>query len=196
MSIKKTRPVEKDQIVIKSYIQSEGLFEFGPLLIKKDAEKRADPKIQEVNSTIFQITNNGKYKVDATFTLRSTLAPEEGGAEGKSPFIIEPSECSLSMDETLQLRIYAFPEIAQLYTDQLVVLIKDNPNPVILPIQCLGAKPVVSVTSDTVLFERALLNKVLTKTLTLTNTCPIKINWRLKKIEGLPAEFSVTPISG
>jgi len=172
------------------------LFEFGPLLIKKDAEKRADPKIQEVNSTIFQITNNGKYKVDATFTLRSTLAPEEGGAEGKSPFIIEPSECSLSMDETLQLRVYAFPEIAQLYTDQLVVLIKDNPNPVILPIQCLGAKPVVSVSSDTVLFERALLNKVLTKTLTLTNTCPIKINWRLKKIDGLPAEFSVTPISG
>ena len=46
------------------------------------------------------------------------------------------------------------------------------------------------------LFERALLNKVLTKTLTLTNTCPIKINWRLKKVDGLPAEFSVTPTSG
>lgn len=40
MSIKKTRPVEKDQIIIKSYIQSEGVFEFGPLLIKKDPEKR------------------------------------------------------------------------------------------------------------------------------------------------------------
>lgn len=196
MSIKKTRPVEKDAIVIKSYIQSEGLFEFGPLLIKKDAEKRADPKIQEVNSTIFQITNNGKYKVDAIFTLRSTLSAEEGGAEGKSPFIIEPAECSLGMEETLQLRVYAFPELAQLYNDQLVVLIKDNPNPVILPIQCLGAKPIVSVSNDTVLFERALLNKTLTKTLTLTNTCPIKVNWRLKKTEGLPTEFSVKPTSG
>jgi hypothetical protein len=54
----------------------------------------------------------------------------------------------------------------------------------------------VTVSNDTVLFERALLGKVLTKTLTLTNTCPIKVNWRLKKTEGLPAEFSVTPISG
>ena len=134
MSIKKTRPVEKDQILIKSYIQSEGVFEFGPLLIKKDAEKRSDPKVQEVNSTIFQITNNGKYKLDATFTLRSTLSLEEGGVEGKTPFIVEPTECSLGMDETLQLRVYAFPEQAQLYSDQLVVLIKDNPNPVILPI--------------------------------------------------------------
>lgn len=112
MSIKKSRPIEKDAIIIKSFIQQEGVFEFGPLLIKKDAEKRQDPKVQEVNSTIFQITNNGKYKVDAVFTLRSTLSVEEGGAEGKSPFIVEPSECSLNMDETLQLRVYAFPEVA------------------------------------------------------------------------------------
>jgi len=55
---------------------------------------------------------------------------------------------------------------------------------------------VVAVSNDTVLFERALLGKVLTKTLTLTNNCPIKVNWRLKKTENLPAEFSVTPISG
>lgn len=83
-----------------------------------------------------------------------------------------------------------------MYTDQVVILIKDNPNPVILPIHCLGAKPGVSVSHDTVQFERALLGKTLTKTLTLTNTCPLKVNWRLKKTEGLPAEFNVKPTSG
>ena len=46
MSIKKSRPVEKESLVIKSFIQSENLFEFGPLLIKKDAEKRNDPTVQ------------------------------------------------------------------------------------------------------------------------------------------------------
>jgi hypothetical protein len=46
MNIKKTRPVEKDNLVIKSFITAENLFEFGPLLIKKDAEKRADPTVQ------------------------------------------------------------------------------------------------------------------------------------------------------
>jgi hydrocephalus-inducing protein len=75
-------------------------------------------------------------------------------------------------------------------------LIKDNPNPVSLPIQCLGAKPSVAVSTDTVLFERALLGKNITKTLTLTNTSPLKVNWRLKKTDLLPSEFAVKPISG
>lgn len=30
----------------------------------------------------------------------------------------------------------------------------------------------------------------------MTNTCPLKVNWRLKKTEGLPAEFNVKPTSG
>lgn len=77
-----------------------------------------------------------------------------------------------------------------------MILIKDNPNPVTLPIQCLGAQPKVSVSSDTVLFERALLGKNLTKTLTLTNTSPLKVNWSLKKTDALPEEFTVKPTSG
>lgn len=46
MNIKKTRPVDKENLIIKSYVTSESLFEFGPLLIKKDSEKRADPTVQ------------------------------------------------------------------------------------------------------------------------------------------------------
>jgi hypothetical protein len=36
----------------------------------------------------------------------------------------------------------------------------------------------------------------MTKTLTLTNTCPLKVNWRLKKTETLPEEFKVAKTSG
>jgi hypothetical protein len=117
MNIKKARPAEKENLVIKSFITSENLFEFGPLLIKKDAEKRADPTVQQMNSSVFQITNNGKYAVDACFTLKSTLSFEEGGQEGKSPFIIEPTEATLAVDETLSLRIFAFPDDNKLYCD-------------------------------------------------------------------------------
>lgn len=69
MAIKKSRPAEKEALIIKSYVQSEGLFEFGPLLIKKDPERRAEAEIQKVNSSIFQITNNGKFPVEAQFCL-------------------------------------------------------------------------------------------------------------------------------
>jgi hydrocephalus-inducing protein len=76
------------------------------------------------------------------------------------------------------------------------MLIKDNPNPVIIPIQCLGAKPSISVSNETMLFDRALLGKKIPKTLTLTNTSPLKVTWRLKKTDQLPEEFSVEPIEG
>jgi hypothetical protein len=128
--------------------------------------------------------------------LKSQLPADEGGPEGKSPFIIEPTEAKIAIDETQQLRVYAFPDEAKLYTDSVIVMLKDNPNAITLPIQCLGAKPSVAVSHDTVLFERALLGKTLTKTLTLTNTCPLKVNWRLSKTDALPAEFEVKPISG
>jgi len=46
MSIKKARPAEKEQLIVKSYLQQEQLFEFGPLLIKKDPERRTEPQVQ------------------------------------------------------------------------------------------------------------------------------------------------------
>jgi len=152
--------------------------------------------VKAVNGTFFQITNNGKYKLEANFTLRSTLPVEEGGPVEKSPFILEPSEVSLDIDETLNLNVFAFPEEAKLYTDEVIVLIKDNPNPAIFQIQCLGAKPVVNVDFETVKFERALIGKNLTKTLTLTNNCAIPVKWALTGEDKLSKEFTVSKTSG
>ena len=65
----------------------------------------------------------------------------------------------MKVDETLNLWVYAFPEEAKLYKDEVICLIKDNPNPTILQIQCLGACPIVNVDHEVVKFERALLGK-------------------------------------
>ena len=110
--------------------------------------------------------------------------------------MIEPAEATLAIDETLQLRVFSFPDEAKLYKDEVVILVKDNPHAHALPIQCLGAKPSVAVSHDTVAFERALLGNTREKKLTLTNTCPLKVNWRLSKVEALPEEFCVKPTSG
>jgi len=49
-----------------------------------------------------------------------------------------------------------------------------------------------------VAFDRLLLGKKLTKTLTLKNVCPIPATWKLseKDIEALPEEFKVSHTSG
>lgn len=165
-------------------------------MIGKDSEKRHDEAVRRVNGTFFQITNNGKYDLEASFVLKSSLPPEEGGPTEKSPFIIEPAEAKLKVDETLNLQVFAFPDEDKLYKDEIICLLKDNPNPTILQIQCLGAKPVVTVGQDVVKFERALIGKQPKRELVLTNSCPIPVNWRLLGVEKLPVEFSVTKTTG
>ena len=136
MSHKKTRPPQlPDSIVQKTFIVSENVFDFGPLLIKKDPELRAtDETLKKVNSSVLRITNDGEYPVEAAFTLKSTLPADEGGIGEKSPFILEPESMSLAVRETKDLAVFAFPEQARLYKDEIVCLLKDNPNPTIFNI--------------------------------------------------------------
>ena len=85
-----------------------------------------------MNGYSFTITNHGQYDVDLNFTLRSSLPVEEGGPSEKSPFIIEPLEAHIKIGKSMELQVYAFPDEAKLYKDEVIVLIKDNPNPTIL----------------------------------------------------------------
>ena len=194
---KKTRPAtEPESFLSKTFVVSENVFDFGPLLIGKDAEKREEEDVKKVNGTFFQITNNGKYDLEAAFVLKSTLPLEEGGPTEKSPFIIEPAEAKLKVDETLNLQVFAFPEEAKLYKDEVICLIKDNPNPTILQIQCLGAQPIVNVDKEVVKFERALIGKQPKQELVLTNACAIPVKWKLTGVDKMPEEFSVSKTSG
>lgn len=91
MQQKKSRPAtEPESFLSKTFVVNENTFDFGPLLIGKDPETRTDETVKQVNGTFFRITNNGKYDLEANFTLKSTLSFEEGGPEGKSPFLVEP----------------------------------------------------------------------------------------------------------
>lgn len=176
---------------------SENLFDFGPLLIKKDPEQRAaNETLRNVNSSVLQITNNGKYKVEANFTLKSTLPLDEGGSGEKSPFILEPDSMTLEIDETKILTVFAFPDHAKLYKDEIVCLLKDNPNPTIFSIQVLGAEPVIEVDQEVVAFDRLLLGKTLKKTLTLKNVSAIPAIWKFNGVDSLPSEFKVSHTSG
>jgi hydrocephalus-inducing protein len=111
---KKSRPAAPpDSYLSKCYIINDNLFDFGPLLINKDPEKRnTDETIKNMNSCVFRITNNGKYDLQGAFTLRSTLPVEEGGTGEKSPFILDPDNMDLKIDETKNLTVYAFPDKA------------------------------------------------------------------------------------
>ncbi len=64
-NVKKSRPATvPDSYLSKSFVLSENLFDFGPLLIGKNAEKKAEKDIISTNSSVFKLTNNGHYQAN------------------------------------------------------------------------------------------------------------------------------------
>jgi hydrocephalus-inducing protein len=102
---KRNRPPNPPESYLqKCYVTNESLFDFGPLLIGKDPEKRGeDEELKKANSAEFRITNNGKYDLNVKFALESTLAGEE---TEKSPFIYEPETMDLKIEDTENLRVW------------------------------------------------------------------------------------------
>ena len=87
---KKTRPLlAPESYLSKVFITAENTFEFGPLLIGKNPDRRNDADIKKVNSTTFRITNNGKYHAILDFALLSSIK-ENDPVYKKGIFWIEP----------------------------------------------------------------------------------------------------------
>ena len=76
----------------------------------------------------------------------------------------------LKIDETKELSVWAFPEETKEYNDELICLVKDNPNPVCHKMSCTGAKPELSVSMQDIEFGRVLVGQVTKKTITIKST--------------------------
>ncbi len=66
------------------WLKSENLFEFGPLLISKNPEEKDSVEIKGINSSVFRITNNGKFKTNISFHFASELG--EGDEDNINEF--------------------------------------------------------------------------------------------------------------
>ena len=64
-NVKKSRPATVPECYLsKAFVLSENVFDFGPLLIGKNAEKKNEKEIMSVNSSVFKLINNGNYSAD------------------------------------------------------------------------------------------------------------------------------------
>jgi len=191
MKRKKTRPTTiPDCFVSKHYIMSESKYDFGPLLIGKSPATKEEDQVKKTNGEKFQITNNGKYKAHVEFALKSSAT------DAPSVFVLDPTSMDVPVDETQFLTVWAFPSATGVFTDEVICLIQDNPNPVIIPVSCIGEKPIVEVDSDAFVFERILLKQKTTKTVTLKSQCKIPVKWNLTLASTFPEEFSIPTTEG
>jgi hypothetical protein len=197
---KRQRPsAAPESYLQKCFVVNENVFDFGPLLVGKDSEKRSaeidiEGTLKKANSSQFRITNNGKYDLQVKFSLESALASDE--PHPKSPFIFEPEFMTLKVEETENLTVWSFPEEDKVYNDKIIALIKDNPNPAVFNVKCIGIKPVVKVDNPVVQFDRLLLNKPAKRTVKLTNDSQIPVKWALTSVTPPPAEFTISKLDG
>lgn len=141
-SIKKSRPPTlPDSLIYKSFIQSENIYDFGPLLIGKNSAFRQEKPVIVINSTAFKMVNQGPFPSNIEFALKSSIV--EGNPEYKKDvFQLSHDKMILTQSQESQdIRIWALPDVAQKFKDQLIVMIKDNPSPIVIPLQCTGCKP-------------------------------------------------------
>ena len=127
------------QLVSRKYVASRGVYEFGPLLVGKDASEGARDANAATNSERLRITNNGVYDLSVEFTMRGTATDPDSGVNA---FAVEPAAIeNLPVGETEYVTVWAFPGEPKEYHDSLVACVKDNPDPVVFPVSCLGAQP-------------------------------------------------------
>ena len=136
-SWKKSRPLNPPECYLsKCYIPTENVFDFGPLLISKQPANKA--LYNATNSSTFRISNQGKFDCHVEFALMSSVI-ENDPEYSKKVFYIEPDVLDIKVNDVPQeIRVWAMPDINQRFKDQLIIMIQDNPMPVILPICCLG----------------------------------------------------------
>ncbi|CAE7232354.1 Hydin [Symbiodinium sp. CCMP2456] len=199
----------------KQFILSTGVFEFGPLLIGRSADSRADaasdPHVKQ-HVENFRITNNSLFKADVAFALASAQAPPAedpgkktpGGKKGEPaptafeeyPFLVEPSELELEVGETKELKVSCFPVKEGTYTDTIIAKITDNPDPVEFAIAAIGSLPKVTLDTTELDFDRILVKQRMSNGIKVANVSAVPVKWRLEAANAVPEAFEIEPMEG
>jgi hypothetical protein len=159
---------EGEIAVRKQYVTTRKRFEFGPLLIGRQAAADADRATHE-HATTLRLTNNGRFDLKARLMLKSVREAElkaaaaELESKGKNnqkgkgkvqvpdvsqpngPFSIQPEFLDLKIDETAEVTIWCFPSELGDVSDVVVCIIENNPEPIEFPMTAIGTMPAVDI---------------------------------------------------
>lgn len=190
----------------KQYVTSLSTFDFGPLLAgrEKEARKAAaaaeaealDPFVRQ-HIEAFRITNNSLFKATVKFGFAST---QENGKEDfdEYPFLVEPKQLDLEIDETQEIKVCCFPTREGVYSDKLVASVQHNPKPLEFPLSAIGSLPKINVETTEVDFDRLLLKQQATNFIRFSNVCAVPVRWCLRppKDKAVPEPFLVEQMEG
>ncbi|XP_040894088.1 hydrocephalus-inducing protein homolog [Toxotes jaculatrix] len=171
----------------KAYVVKPGHFEFGPLLCSKTRDRYKENKYPE-NTERLVIHNNSGLEAEIQFSfLHDTQA---------TTYLLDPPTMTLKPDQKQELTLWAYPTKVGQMKDSVVCCIKDNPEPVTINVSCCGVRPELELESKHLHFDRILLHRRDSRSVTLHNKTALPVSWRLQGVEELGDEFSVPQDQG
>lgn len=178
---------DEKQIIHGEYIINQGMYDFGPLLSAKQREKYLE-KFPE-NRVIINFSNPSLTSdLKIYFAMKNDLKGET--------FFFDPPSMEIQPGQMQHLSLWAYPKSPIYYEDTLVCCIKDNPEPQVFKVTCLGVKPEIDVDKKVLTFEKMLLGRMEQREVNLKNNSYLPVTWRLMQLESLGEEFEVTPLEG
>ncbi|KAI3370851.1 hypothetical protein L3Q82_007368 [Scortum barcoo] len=171
----------------KTYLIKPGYFEFGPLLCGKTRDRYKENRYPE-NTEMLVIHNNSGLEAEVQFRFQHDAQA--------STYLLDPPSMTLKPDQKQELTVWAYPTKVGQMKDSVVCHIKDNPELVIINLSCWGVRPELELENKHLHFDRILLHRRDSRSVTLHNKTALPVSWRLQGVEELGDEFSVPQDQG
>uniref|UniRef100_A0A0G4I9B7 HYDIN/VesB/CFA65-like Ig-like domain-containing protein n=1 Tax=Chromera velia CCMP2878 TaxID=1169474 RepID=A0A0G4I9B7_9ALVE len=175
-----------------------------------DTEPPEIPAPLRSHTETLRLTNNSLFRANVDLSMASTVhfaeetgkggkgaknAPADGPQPDDFPFIVEPAKVGIDPGETVEVRLWCFPSKEGAFSDQLVVSIENNPEPLLFPLKALGSAPRVSVDSESFDFGKLILGQKAVRQIKLSNAAAVPAVWSLEGASELPELFTLVPAS-
>ncbi|XP_027128846.1 hydrocephalus-inducing protein homolog isoform X3 [Larimichthys crocea] len=181
------RAPRMEEGIQKTYLIKPGCFEFGPLLCGKNRDRYKENKYPE-NTERLVIHNNSGLEAEVQFRFQHDTQA--------TTYLLDPPAMTLKPDQKQELAVWAYPTKLGQIKDSVVCHIKDNPELVIIDLSCWGVRPELKLESKHLHFDRILLHRWSTRSVTLHNKTALPASWRLQGVEELGDEFTVPQDQG
>ena len=140
----------EEDIVHKKYVHSVETYEFGPLLCGKNRDRYKEGRYPE-NMEKFNIVNTSPFESEVSFCFQND--------SNATTYLLDPPNMTLKPGEQQEVSIWAYPKTPNEFIDCLVCCIRENPQPVLFPLSCIGVRPEVELDKKVLQFDRVLIHR-------------------------------------
>ena len=143
----KVRKTKDEKIVVfGEYVIASSTYEFGPLLYNKPRDKYLD-KYPE-NHAALNLINSGNTEIKISIAMKNDTKGDT--------FFFDPSSIEIPPGGCATLNVWAYPKTHNQFEDTLIIMVKDNPEPYLYRISCIGVRPELEIDKKTFAFEKML----------------------------------------